>query len=306
MIAPFADGGSWLRCQLHCHSTASDGDSTPEEVAATYLALGCQVLAITDHWLITRVEADGLLTIPASELSATLAGDFDVDVLAYGIERLPEPRAAFASIAEAAAWIAAEGGVAFLAHPYWSGLRAEHYLDAPALSGIEVWNGASELTQGNGLSAVHWDDILHRGGRCLGIATDDAHYAGQDNGLGWTMVRVAAPTRAAVLAALREGRFYSTTGPEIRAVRAHDGGVEVECSPAGAVALRSGPWDGCRVAVSPRAGSWRAEAAELDGDGAIVSARFEVPEYWRWGRVEVAGRDGGLAWSNPFPVGPVR
>jgi hypothetical protein len=303
VIPPFPDEGIWLRCQLHCHSTQSDGDSAPADVVATYRALDCDVLAITDHWLITRVEGDGMLIVAGSELSASLGDDFDVDVLAYGIERLPEPREPFASIAEAASWIVREGGVAFLAHPYWSGLAPHHFLEAPDLAGIEVWNGASELTQGNGLSAVHWDDILHRGGRCLGIATDDAHYTGQDNGLGWTMVRVTERTVEAVLVALRAGSFYSTAGPEIHAVRPVEGGVEVDCSPASAVALRSGPWDGCRVAVSPRAGSWRGGATALDDDGAIVSARFEVPEYWRWGRVEVVDREGALAWSNPFPVG---
>ena len=191
MIAPFDRDGEWLRCALHAHTTNSDGEATPDGLVEHYVRAGFDVLAITDHWHITVHAHDELLLIPSSELSAKLdgRGDFDADVLAYGIDVLPEPAEEFPSISDAAAWIVGQGGVAYLAHPYWSGLRAEDYLAAPALSGIEVMNAGSELLQGNGLSAVHWDDILHLGGRCLAIATDDSHYPGQDSRLAWTMVR---------------------------------------------------------------------------------------------------------------------
>ena len=46
---------------------------------------------------------------------------------------------------------------------------------------------------------------------------------------------------------------------------------------------------------------WRGAVLERDAAGAITAARFEPLEYWRWGRVEVEGPDGGRAWSNPFP-----
>ena len=53
---PFEAPGEWLRCQLHCHTDQSDGEPTPAELVAHYEALGCDVLVITDHWLITRAE----------------------------------------------------------------------------------------------------------------------------------------------------------------------------------------------------------------------------------------------------------
>jgi hypothetical protein len=76
----------------------------------------------------------------------------------------------------------------------------------------------------------------------------------------------------------------------------------VRCSPARAVAVRSGPWDGCRVNADPKALDWRGSVLARDDQGAVVAARFEPPEYWRWGRVEVEAADGARAWSNPFPV----
>jgi hypothetical protein len=302
-VAPFDGAGAWLRCQLHAHTTESDGEATPQGLVEHYLRAEYDVLAITDHWRVTTYEHDDILVLPSSELSARVDGGLEADVLAYGIDAPPEPAEEFPTIAEAASWIVAAGGVAYLAHPYWSGLAAEHYLGAPQLSGIELYNGGSELHQGNGLSAVHWDDILHRGARCLGIASDDTHYTGQDSRLGWTMVHATERTRPAVLAALRDGAFYSSSGAAIHDVTVVDGNVEVRSSPARAVTLRSGPWDGCRVnADATRTMHWRGRVLERTAAGAIVSARFEPPEFWRWGRVEVEGVDGGRAWSNPFPI----
>ena len=305
MIAPFTRDGEWLRCQLHAHTTTSDGEATPDGLVEDYARAGFDVLAITDHWHITTAGHDDLVVIPSSELSAKLdgRGDFDADVLAYGIDVLPEPREEFPSIAAAAEWIVAKGGVAYLAHPYWSGLRAEDYLAAPALSGIEVMNAGSELLQGNGLSAVHWDDILHRGRSCLGIATDDSHYPGQDSRLAWTMVAAPERSREAVVAALRDGDFYATSGAEILAIEVDAGGVEVRCGPARSVTVRSGPRDGCRVDAGRYAMNWRGRVLDRRHDGAITRARFEPPEYWKWGRVEVVSVEGATAWSNPFAVG---
>ncbi len=47
-------------------------------------------------------------------------------------------------------------------------------------------------------------------------------------------------------------------------------------------------------------GNWRGEARERDGDGLVTVARFELPEFWRWARVEVEDERGRRAWSNPF------
>jgi predicted metal-dependent phosphoesterase TrpH len=299
MTSPWESEGDWLRCQLHAHTTNSDGEPTPEGLVEHYARAGFDVLAITDHWHITPFEHDGILVIPSAELSGTVEGALEeADVLAYGIDELPEVREHFPSIADAAAWIVAQGGVAYLAHPYWSALSAEHYLEAPGLSGIEVFNGGCEQQQGNGLSVVHWDAILDAGRECHGIATDDSHYAGQDSRLGWTMVKTRSRTREAVVEALRSGCFYGTSGPEIRDVRVDAEGVDVRCSPARSVALRSGRWDGCKVNADPRSMNWRGRVTERSEDGLVTAARFELPEFQRWGRVEVEAADGGRAWGG--------
>src|ERR1700733_12554968 len=157
MAIPWASEGIWLRCQLHAHTTNSDGEPTPEGLVEHYARAGYDVLEMTDHWQITLYEHEGILILPSAELSGAVEGALEeADVLAYGIDDLPEVREKFPSISEAAAWIVAQGGVAYLAHPYWSGLAREHYLGAPDLSGMEIFNGGAEQQQGNGLSLVHW------------------------------------------------------------------------------------------------------------------------------------------------------
>ena len=107
----------------------------------------------------------------------------------------------------------------FLAHPYWSGLSTHHVLDAPSLAGIELYNGGSELANGNGLSDELWDLVSHAGRACTGVATDDCHYPGHDSLLAWTMVRAESRDQAAVLEALNTGRFYGSSGAVLHDVR---------------------------------------------------------------------------------------
>ena len=100
--------------------------------------------------------------------------------------------------------------------------------------------------------------------------------------------------------ALRRGRFYGSAGPLLLDVAVEEESVVVRCSPARSVRLRSGPWDGCSVNADPAMGNWRGEALERDAAGLVTDARFELPEFWRWARVEVEDERGRRAWSNPF------
>jgi hypothetical protein len=297
----FREDGVWLRCQFHSHTTNSDGEASPTALCDHYANAGFDALAITDHWHVTEAEHDRLVLIPGSELTAVAPSpQGEAEALALGVAVLPEAREPFADIETMAAWIAANGGVPFLCHPYWSGLRVEDVLAAPSLAGLEIWNGSAEMLQGNGLSTVHWDDALQQGLLRSGIATDDCHTPGQDSGFGWTWVLAARRSPDAVLAALRAGRFYGSAGPLILDVEVVEASVTVSCSAARSIRLRSGPWDGCAVNADPAAGSWRGQVTGRDASGLPTGALFEAPEYWAWARVEVEDETGRKAWGNPF------
>ncbi len=298
---PFAATGEWLRCALHAHTTASDGEAPPPALAAHYARAGYDVLATTDHWGLTPIESDEILVIPSAELNASLPLGRDGHVLAFGIAGLPGQRRPFPSLAEAAEWIDASGGVAYLAHPRWSGAGVMEVLDAPALSGIEVFNAGCELECSRGLAGDYWDELLALGRPCFGLATDDSHMPGFDSGHAWTFVRTAERTSAGVLGALRTGSFYASNGPEITQLDAN-GAITVETSPCASVALIAGPHDGGRVNAGRLGLRHRGEILEQTAGGAITRARLEYPRAGGWARLEITDEAGRRAWTNPFQL----
>ncbi len=50
---PYAAAGTWYKGSIHCHSTASDGELTPQQVIDWHVQNGYSFLAITDHNVVT-------------------------------------------------------------------------------------------------------------------------------------------------------------------------------------------------------------------------------------------------------------
>ena len=300
-MSVFDAPGNWFRCALHAHTTNSDGDLPPDKLVQHYEWAGYDVLAITDHWVRTVERSTRkLLVIPSVELNATAGGpEHDAHVLALGVEADPViPDNEFAPLADVVAWISANGGLPYLAHTYWSGLRTEQWETCAGLLGIEVWNSGCELEIARGDATVHWDEALERGRGFFALATDDSHHPGYDSGFAWTWVRVQEKTQEAVLDALRTGLFYGSTGPEIRDVEVSDGDVLVRCSPAEAVTLYSGRWRGARANAGRLGYPNHSEIIERNEYGLITAARLFRPYEAPYGRIEVLDRNGNKAWSN--------
>jgi predicted metal-dependent phosphoesterase TrpH len=77
---------------LHCHTTASDGGLTSEELVARANSLGIKVIAITDHdttqgvpAALKEAELWGLTAVPGVEIS-TLAGRHEIHLLGYFVD----------------------------------------------------------------------------------------------------------------------------------------------------------------------------------------------------------------------------
>jgi len=303
---PFEQEGMWLRCALHAHTTESDGELAPDLLARHYERAGYDVLAVTDHWKRTEARGERILVLPSVELNCILPGARDGHVLGYGVRCEPAELAAlaeeYADLARTADWIEHHGGIAYLAHPYWTGVTPGT-LELPAnVAGIEVFNAGCELEIGRGLSAVHWDELVEAGRLCAALATDDSHHPGFDSDLAWTWVRAEAATAEAVLAALAAGRFYGSSGPVLHDVTYAGEAVEVRCSPCASVRLVSNKSVGAAVNAGRLGYVYRGRAVETDTDGAIVGARLEIPPSARHVRVEVTDARGRKAWANPVVV----
>jgi hypothetical protein len=302
-VSPFERDGVWLRCALHAHTTNSDGELPPANLVRHYEWAGYDVLAITDHWVRTaEPSTKKLLVIPSAELNAVApTREHDAHVVALGLAVNPVlPQGEFAPLEDVVAWVTENGGVPFLAHTYWSGLRTEQWWDCEGLVAIEVWNTACELELGRGEASIHWDEALEHGTMVYALANDDTHHPGYDSGYAWTWVRAREKSQEAVLEALRTGMFYGSTGPEIRGVEVSDGDVVVRCSPAASVTLYTGRSRGARANTGRLGYPGHAEIVERDDRGLITAARLLRPYRAPYGRVEVADDNGMKAWTNPL------
>ena len=150
---------------------------------------GYDVLAITDHWVRTvEPSTRKLLVIPSTELNARRRRERRCARARPRRRGRPgAARTAFAPLADVVGLDPENGGVPYLAHTYWSGLRTEQWWDCEGLLGIEVWNTGCELELGRGDSSIHWDEALEHGRALFALATDDSHHPGYDSGFAWTM-----------------------------------------------------------------------------------------------------------------------
>jgi hypothetical protein len=307
MNDPWRTEGPWLRCALHAHTTESDGELAPRLLVKHYERAGYDVLAITDHWARSAPPStERLLVLPSAELNCILPGERDGHVLALGLDdALSSLEGQRLELAGTGDWITAHGGVAYLAHPYWTGVSPGSVERPDTVSGIEVYNAGCELEIGRGVSTVHWDDLLDRGRPCFGLATDDSHHPGFDSDFAWTWVR-SEPTAEGVLAALRTGCFYASTGPRITGVILEEGTLEVRCDPVCSVTMVFGVSSGAAVHAGRLGYRYGGEILEATADGLITAARLDLPETAPYARVEVADARGGRAWTNPWtnPVWP--
>lgn len=289
VVNPFLRSGSWYKGALHVHTTRSDGRLTPEESMEFHRDHGYQFLAITDHDVITDIShlsTPDFLNIPGVEVGYghNETGQ-SYHIVLVGISQFTRPPHG-RPIQEAIDLWADAAQLAFLAHPYWSGTILPEMLPLERLAGVEIFNTSSQTDLGKGLATVHWDDLLLRGKRWHGFAVDDTHGINDDAAGGWVVVKSEALTRDAILAALNQGAFYASSGPEIFDFRVEDGVASVRCSEVVAINfIGHTQWGFQR-----RAGSGET----------ITSAEWPVVSRARYVRAECIDVHGHAAWTNPW------
>lgn len=301
LVDPFAlpdsDGYFWVKGNLHCHTTNSDGRVAPQERLDQYVAQGYDFLSLTDHRKITRVDSvdvpDDFVLIQGAELHP--ANPFGGQVHHFVCLNIHEDMACGTMPPQHVIDnVNKQGGQVWLAHPHWSSINIiRDTLPLKGFTGIEVFNSTCRF-MGRGEGSVHWDDWMSLEDRvypCL--ANDDTHGAPEDNRdtyESWTMARVKERTTEAVLEALATGASYGSTGPEIHSIEVTRDGdatqVHVKCSEARRI-----------HAVTDTNGTEYRESGEL-----FTEADFALRKGARWVRLEIIGPQGDKAWSNPVDL----
>lgn len=342
MPNPFKSGGKWFKGSLHCHTTNSDGAFSPTEVLRMYRENGYDFVAITDHGKVTKVaqKSEAMLPITGKELSVGKSrAEENYHVVGVGMEGNPKrpdgngPGA----VGRAIEAIVDQGGLAFIAHPYWSGLVTEDMAGLKGHHGIEIFNTGCEAEVGKGFSVVHWDQLLSLGEMTNGIAVDDAHryvYPPYDAMGGWVWAKADELSCEGIMKALREGSFYSSMGPKIVLVEI-DRTLKVKCSCARKVSMISHNGSGMvvdhptmkSIIEKSKTGERTdgilrtVDIENVDGgveikitfkngrkirgmssNKGIIEAECDLEFFNRYVRIEVVDRENRKAWTNPVPI----
>ncbi len=133
-------------------------------------------------------------------------------------------------------------------HPHWSMQREEDYLPLVGLTGVEVFNGTCTAVRG---SLDHdsriYDALLKTGNHknLLPIAADDNHneagFFGDnaDSFLGFMMIKAKSLTYEHIIAALKNGDCYASSGPQINSLYVEGGRLYIEGSPVREIIYRT-------------------------------------------------------------------
>ena len=296
-IFPFDKPGRFYRGNLHTHSTRSDGRLTPEAVCRFYRDVGYDFLAITDHFMdrfhypitdTTPYRSDGFTTLLGAELHAgeTSTGEL-WHLLAVGLPPDFAANAAGESGPQIAGRALEAGAFVAAAHPAWYNLSEEDVISLGAIHAVETINGISADHNDRIDSWYMLDVLLARGYRYTACATDDAHFQDRHNDRlrGWVWVKSEALTPEAILAALKRGDYYSSTGPQL---------LDVQINGRETIKLRCSPVDSIFV-------TGKGSRSVFKHGKGMIGAEMDIRRLdSAYCRITIRDRDGGRAWSNPI------
>lgn len=228
----------WYKGNTHTHTTNSDGDTPPEQVARWYKSHGYAFLVLSDHNVFTdpatlaSLADSSFLLLPGEEVTTSYQRAA-VHVNALAITRViapPRDSTLLGTVQKAVDAIRAENAIPHINHPnfLWS-------IDTATLFRVrndklfEIHNGHPTVHNVGGGDwpgmEEAWDALLTRGRRLYGIAVDDAHhFQGEfapdraNPGRGWVVVRSPSLETRAIVNALEAGDFYASTGVTLDSV----------------------------------------------------------------------------------------
>ena len=299
----FLNMGKMLKGGLHCHTTRSDGRVDPADCIKLHKENGYDFLAITDH---RRYNYEnfapecGVTIIPGMEFDNSLPCDrgfrcfhnvvigpeksegnpYEQDQT-FVSGRAPDSEAYQATLDE----FHNNKNLTIYAHPQWSSTPARYFEKQKGNFAMEIWNSGSAINNEIDCDAAYWDELLGQGIRIFGVASDDGH-ALNHHCKGW--VRVNAENNVnAILAALSEGKFYSSNGPELYnfSIDETNGHLTVDCSEAVKLRIHADRQP-TRIVRAPEG------ATHFEYD-------IDLKKY-SYVRISVVDKNGKIAWANPI------
>jgi hypothetical protein len=299
----------WYKGNTHTHTLNSDGDSHPDDVAKWYKQRGYAFLVLTDHNVLTSVEAlnalhgldERFLVIRGEEVTDRF-GEQPIHINALGPSALILPQGGTSVldvVQRDVRAIRAADAVPHLNHPNFGwAVTADEIAKVQELKLFEVFNGHPMVNNvgGGGVAGLEeaWDAILTSGKLIYGLATDDAHHFKRPEdptaarpGQGWIVVRADTLAPRAILDAIERGDFYSSTGVELRDYRVSASEMVVDIKPT--------TFSKYRVRFTGKGGQLLSEVTTNPATYRITGREGFV-------RATVLESNGAKAWTQPVLV----
>lgn len=305
----------YFKANLHCHTTLSDGEFTPEQIKEAYQAQGYSIVAFTDHrkyFHHTELCDSGFLALAAFEADLTQEPtpgrdwpvlktyhlnlfDTDPSQNTAAKQASPIPDCSYEDLNGINEYIAQMNKLGFLVcynHPYWSLQDYRDYSGLKGLFAMEIYNHGCEHDGLYGFNPQVYDEMLRSGQRLYTLATDDNHdrlplgHPLNDSFGGFVMIAAPELTYPSVMEALKTGRFYWSQGPELRGLSIEDGVLKVKTSPVEKIFLTLENRDSYKAVVSP--------------GQTMTEAQFPLNGKEGWFRVQVRDSRGLFAGSNAY------
>ncbi len=218
-------GPGWYRGDLHAHTTHSDACWGAADLAAFARARGLDFITLSDHNTTAGLPemavacGDDLTLVPAQELTT-----FHGHALALGLNTWVDWRTTPGGrdIATIAAEVEARGGLFVIAHPrsigdpYCTGCAWTHLKMQPGTARlVEVWNndwGGDSHNEDGLATAMNW---LGSGHRLVFTAGTDHHGREEGQHFGFNVVMADRLAPNALLAAIKQGHLYLSSGPQL-------------------------------------------------------------------------------------------
>lgn len=282
---PYANReGQWLKGNLHSHTSPASmcAQILVSDCIDEYVKHGYDFVSISDHFSYKPTSDDRITIIPGLEWNSQ-SGGLHTGIYATDAQAV---RSAIEIIKheDLLRHMAATEALVILNHPNWQ-LRP-HYrreeLDAAThFDGIEIYNGVIERLDGAAIATDKWDYLLINGRKVLGFASDDSH-AATDIGLASLRVRSKSRRLVDIMAAIKSGNFYCSSGAEISDIRMEKGIIEIESPDAEEIQVRA---DGGTLIRRVYDKSIKLKVSELG----VTYLRFAV-----------FGKGSSMAWTQPF------
>ena len=299
----------WYKGNTHTHTLNSDGDSSPDDVAKWYRQHGYQFLVLTDHNVLSSVDAlnalhgldDKFLVIRGEEVTDRF-GTKPIHVNGLEPNRLVEPQGG-TSVVDVVQRnvdaIRAANGVPSINHPNFGwAISLDELKQVKRTKLFEIFNGHPQVNNlgGGGVPGLEeiWDALLTSGVELYGQAVDDAHHflrpddrTASRPGQGWIVVRADTLTSRAIIDAMERGDFYASSGVELSDYVASDTAI--------AVTIRATPFSKYRVQFIGRGGKMLSEVTSSP-------ATYRIRGNEGYVRARIIESNGSMAWTQPVVV----